>query len=127
MSINDAHRQAIAALLLRNEQALLDPAVRRDRHRVLALLAEDFEEFGASGKVWSRHQIVELLASEAYDPPALEDFRCHLLAEDVALVTYRTIRANAQTGAPVATLRSSLWIEDSGEWRVRFHQGTHAI
>jgi hypothetical protein len=114
----------IPKLLLRNEKSLLDPAVRRDRNRVLELLAEDFVEFGASGRAWSRDQVVELLAAGNFQPPALEAFECFLLAPAVALVTYRTVRTDAQTGACTVSLRSSVWIEHDGKWRVRFHQGT---
>ena len=70
----------------------MDPAVRRDRERVAALLAEDFVEFGSSGRVWTRESILELLATETYTPPAVEDFACRMLGEDVALVTYRAVR-----------------------------------
>ena len=108
-----AHLQAL-------ELVLLDPATRRDSARVAALLADDFEEFGSSGRVWSRAAILDLLATEEYVSPTMEDFRCSLLAENVALVTYRTVSAGAQSAA----LRSSLWVCESGEWRVRFHQGT---
>jgi len=101
------------------EESLLDPAVRRDRDRVSALLTEDFQEFGTSGQVWSREQILELLATESYGPPTMEDFKCHQIAEGVVLVTYETARKNKSSA-----LRSSIWINKAGEWRVRFHQGT---
>jgi hypothetical protein len=123
MSTND---REIAELLQRHEQSLLDPALRRDRNRILDLLADDFVEFGASGRVWSRDQIVELLATEDFHPPAMEEFQCCLVAPAVALVTYRTVRADAQTGTHAATLRSSIWMERDGEWKMRFHQGTPA-
>jgi len=106
------------------EQALLDPTVRRDRRQVSELLTEDFVEFGSSGRVWTRNQILELLETEDYQPPAMEDFKCALIADTVALVTYRTVCADAITSDKAATLRSSLWIRKSGTWRVRFHQGT---
>ena len=106
------------------EQTLLDPAVRRDRQRVSALLTEDFLEFGSSGRVWTREQILELLETENYQQPAMENFKCALIADGVALVTYRTVRAVAVSGEKATTLRSSLWIKESGTWRVRFHQGT---
>jgi hypothetical protein len=109
------------------ETALLDPAVRRDRGQVAALLAEDFVEFGSSGKVWTRDQILDLLATENYQPPMVEDLQCHLLAEDVALVTYRTVGIDAKTGQSACVLRSSLWTRVTAEWRVRFHQGTRAL
>ncbi len=116
----------LAPLLLRNEQTLLDPAVRRDRDRVSALLAEDFVEFGSSGRVWTREQILDLLAKEDYEPPAMEDFRCVRIGAGAALVTYRTVRSDSRTGERSAALRSSVWTNEKGEWRVRFHQGTPA-
>jgi hypothetical protein len=129
MTADGKTEDEISALLLRNELALLDPSVRSDRRRVLALLTEDFEEIGSSGRVWTRDNIVEELAAETYDPPALSDFCCRLIAPGVALVTYRTIRTmrtNAATGAQAAANRSSLWIFQDGQWRARFHQGTPA-
>src|SRR5579871_3288463 len=118
--------EEIAAQLLASEQTLLDPVVRRDRSRVARLLAEDFVEIGASGKLWSREEILTLLETEDYTPPALEDFACRLIAPGVALTTYQTLRTDAQTGTHQITLRSSIWVLDTDEdhWRVRFHQGT---
>jgi hypothetical protein len=106
------------------EQALLDPAVRRDRARVSALLAGDFREIGASGALWARDTILSLLATEQYHPPAMEDFACNLIADGVALVRYRTVRADQDSGECSVTQRSSIWIEQAGQWRLRFHQGT---
>jgi len=117
-------REDIGADLRAREEALLDPAVRRDRARVAALLAEDFLEFGSSGRVWTREAILELLATESYDAPAMEDFQCDSIGADVALVTYKSVRVDAGSGARSAVLRSSLWVRKAGEWRVRFHQGT---
>ncbi len=119
--------EALSAHLRALEEALLDPAVRKDRARVAALLADDFQEFGASGRVWSRAEILGLLAAATCQPAAMEDFHCHRIAEDIALVTYRTVRTHANTGQRTAALRSSLWTKKSGEWRIRFHQGTKAI
>ncbi len=114
----------LADQLLASERALLDPAIRRDRTRVSALLAEDFIEFGASGRIWTRCEILDLLEAEPYAPPVLEDFACRLIAPGVALVTYKAVRTEAQTGQGPVTLRSSIWIEESAGWRLRFHQGT---
>jgi hypothetical protein len=114
----------LAAHLHALEGALLDPAVRRDSRRVAELLAEDFREFGSSGRVWSREATLDLLGSEDYKPLTIEDFECDCLAEGIALVTYRTVRVDAVTGARAVALRSSIWILESGQWRIRFHQGT---
>jgi ribonuclease HI len=118
--------EEICAHLMRCERALLDPAVRSDRARVEAFLAEDFLEFGSSGRVWDRQTIVESLATEAYTAPIAEQMRCARITADAALITYRTVRIESGSGARTETLRSSLWIRESGRWQVRFHQGTTA-
>lgn len=117
----------ICALLMRCERALLDPVVRRDRAQVEAFLAEDFQEFGSSGRVWDRQAIVDSLASEPYAPPTVEQIHCARITAYVALVTYRTVRIESSDGARTETLRSSLWVKESDRWQIRFHQGTPAF
>jgi hypothetical protein len=124
MTSNANSPDELAAHLRALEESLLDPTVRRDSEQVAALLTEDFEEFGSSGRLWTREQTLQLLATEDYSPPAIEDFKCDWIEEGVALVTYRSVRIDEESGARSAALRSSLWIEQSGKWRVRFHQGT---
>ena len=107
------------------EESLLDLAVRRSGDRLREMLAEDFLEFGSSGRVWTRKTIIDLLAREKrFVPPAIVDFDCRLLSREVALVTYRTVRTDAETGEHLESLRSSLWTRETGVWRMRFHQGT---
>ena len=127
MSGNRDRNDAVCAHLRACEEALLDAAVRRDHARVAALLADDFREFGYSGRVWLREEILELLANETYQPAMMEDFRCAWIAEGVALVTYLTVRIDPKAGQTFTALRSSLWTKESGEWRMRFHQGTKIL
>lgn len=126
MSANLSGTDRIAALLRAYEESLLQPEFRRDRPRVAALLAEDFEEVGASGQHWDRAEVLDLLAAENYHPPALQDFQCVLLADQVALVTYATVRQIAGAGKPAQSLRSSIWVLEQEGWKLRFHQGTPA-
>jgi len=106
-------------LLFELEVRLMGPEFRRDREKVSSLLHEDFREFGSSGRAWSREAILDLLQSEPlYLPPDIVEFRVTRLEEATALVTYRAVRASG------STLRSSLWVQDEGGWRMLFHQGT---
>ena len=114
----------IAPHLRRSEEVLLDPAVRSDRTRVGELLADDFVEFGSSGRIWTRDEILDQLAGETPAPIHMADFECSLLAEDVALVTYRASRTDNRTGIQFSSLRCSIWTKKPGGWRLRFHQGT---
>jgi hypothetical protein len=112
----------LAAHLLRLEEELLHSDARRDSARVAALLAEDFREFGASGRTFDKASILAELSAEAPAQLSLSDFACQQLAPDVALVTYRSQRTD-DAGSRSA-LRSSLWIHRDGHWQLLFHQGT---
>jgi len=125
LDANGKGSERASAQLRRLEESLLDAAVRRDGDRLRQLLAEDFLEFGSSGRVWTRKTIIELLVTEInFFPPAIEEFQCTFLSEHVALVTYRTVRTDSKSGERLASLRSSIWTHRDSEWRMRFHQGT---
>jgi len=117
--------EGLAELLLQLERQLMDPVFRKNREQVSALLAEDFREFGSSGRVWSRATILDLLVSEEdYTAPVVEDFAMQRIGPETALVTYRAVRESGGSSAAQASLRSSLWVRREGRWQVLFHQGT---
>jgi glyoxylase I family protein len=84
---------------------------------LMALIDDDFMEYGASGRVWDREGIRELLDGPAGPPIELADTRVVPLAEHVVLVTYQAAGVN----------RSSVWVRRDGRWRMRFHQGTRRL
>lgn len=101
------------------ELRLQDPAVRRSRTAAAELLDLEFHEFGASGRIWERDAILDLMATHDARPPVTDGMAATRLADDVILLTYRT-RTPERTA-----LRSSLWRRrGGGPWRVFFHQGT---
>jgi hypothetical protein len=115
--------QELAAHLFHLEQQLLQPSTRRDPTALTSLLAEDFREFGSSGRIYTRQQIIDALAAESPRTITLSDPLCQQLAEDIALLTYRSTRTLALNAASNA-LRSSLWIYRDNRWQMLFHQGT---
>jgi glyoxylase I family protein len=106
------------AELLGLETELLQSDVRRDGSAIERLLARDFVEFGASGRVYSRDAIAAALSSETPERRTLSDFAVRWLGDDVALVTYVSTRPGQRS------LRSSIWRRLDGAWRMVFHQGT---
>ena len=114
----------VEAELHRFELKLMQPEFRRDRRQVEALLAEDFQEFGASGRIWTREATLNLLAGEIFTAPRITDFACRMLSGRVALVTYKSVRVGKGAIEQVEVLRSSIWIRSGERWRMRFHQGT---
>lgn len=112
-------------LIRRLEEELFKQSVRTSRSAVSALLADDFVEFGRSGRVYDKQEIVLSLAAEANDAaPELtaSGFELKSLADDVVLLTYRTRRVDGDQA--LHTLRSSIWKRFDGVWRMVFHQGT---
>lgn len=108
------------AQVLELERDLHSPATRRDPARLDALLADDFAAIGASGLVWDRAGIIQLLGRDEHEPDAIriEDLEARVLADGVILVTWTSVRASRRAR------RSSLWRRDESGWRLAHHQGT---
>lgn len=113
-------QEALAAELRALEEELLVPDVRKSS-RLAELLADEFIEFGSSGGVYTRDDLVAALQAETPVTQTTSDFRVTHLAPDVALLTYR-IHRHSQPA--VDTLRCSVWRRTGGKWRMVFHQGT---
>jgi hypothetical protein len=119
---------AEAALLRRLEEQLLKPEIRHSPDQVGDLLSDDFVEFGSSGGVFNKQQVIEALEREGPADPtirlSLADFIARGLASDVVLVTYRTIQEGGPGTRQDSRLRSSIWKLIEGRWQMVFHQGT---
>jgi hypothetical protein len=94
---------------------------RHDRALMEATFAPDFREFGRSGRRYSRDDLLPSEEAHAIDA-TLHDLTVTEIRPDVALVTYRS-ELRRSTGTDWAN-RSSLWDRASGQWQLRFHQGT---
>jgi hypothetical protein len=108
------------------ETSLLLPEVRASRDVLSRLLANDFVEFGSSGRIYDRNQVIDGMVQESSAPPVertTHDFLVHRLSEVVVLVTYRASR-RMPGGREFQTLRSSVWQLREGRWQMVFHQGT---
>ena len=110
----------LEAHLFSLEQALQQSSIRSDAAQLERLLADDFVEFGASGNVWSsKAQVIAGLQDEAFSARRMTEFAVKALSDGVALVTYRGCREGVGE-----SLRSSVWRQEEGQWRMVFHQGT---
>lgn len=103
------------------ELSLLRPEAR-DSSKAVLLLSDDFIEFGSSGHIFSKAQVIESLKTDPMAPRSVDDMRIKLLAADIALVTYRAYYN--QQPAAAGSLRSSVWVRRDGRWQMVFHQGT---
>ncbi len=103
------------------EEKLLTPEVRTSPQQLALLLADGFVEYGSSGRVWHKKDLMGEAGAGMVDL-TLSEFALHLLSEDAVLATYRTFNA----GNGRYTLRSSIWRYRDGRWQMFFHQGTPA-
>ena len=106
------------------EERLMDPQGRRKGEDVAELLADDFVEFGSSGKVYDKSQTLHALGGGSGGSHEIMDFRVTALAEDIALATYSALRFDPYDGRDVYSLRSSIWKRVGTRWQIVFHQGT---
>jgi hypothetical protein len=115
---------SLAEQLLACEKKLLDPILRRNPEKLASLLDDDFVEFGSSGRIYDKRQVLYHLSRQVPAVLAIQEFRVFELGPDAALVTYRA-RADSGKGRDEKySLRSSVWVQRAGEWKLIFHQGT---
>ena len=111
----DASPEAIVEAL---ERELLRPETRSDIGRTGVLLHPDFTEIGSSGRIWTRDAMLMELEESPAGPVELELLGADRLGDNAVLLTYRSYTRSG------TTLRSSLWVREGAQWRLRFHQRT---
>ena len=109
-------------LLQRLEEELWREETRFDRHRMDKVFAEDFFEFGRSGRCYPREDTLDAKPQPIAPVLPLPNLNIRLLTPDVAQVTYNS--AVTYHGVVEHARRSSIWTRTRSGWQLRFHQGT---
>ena len=110
---------AALADLTRLEHTLWRGDTRYDRSLMAATFAPDCHEFGRSGRRYTRDQML----TDGPDIDAtLHDIAVRALSPTIAQVTYTSQVRHGDTTEWAN--RSSIWDSTSGDWQLRFHQGT---
>jgi len=120
MNVEESQQELLRQL----EERLLRPEVRRSKHELAELLADDFREFGSSGRVFDKQQIIELLQQQPPYELSLRDFSTVTLGPDLVLATYRASCRALDSKQLSHSLRCSILRQQGGKWQVHFHQGT---
>lgn len=107
------------------ETSLHKQEVRNNPDIVSRLVADDFKEFGKSGGVADKQDVLSGLQAEEVDLEVdVTNFEAKQLSDTVVLVTYTASMLDNNNVTTVTTNRSSVWIETDGQWQMVFHQGT---
>lgn len=104
------------------EEKLLQSSTRKNAAELAALLTGNFREFGSSGRIFDKASIIAELRDESPRELSLHTFQAIVASPDVVLVTYISRRGAGGTSREF--LRSSIWIQEDGTWKIRFHHGT---
>lgn len=95
-----------------------------DYNELNEYLADDFIEYGSSGNIFDKSAQLDAVRDDKTVTHSIKytvtDFNIKLLAEDLVLATYRSLRHNDRK----LVLRSSIWKKVLGKWQMIFHQGT---
>ncbi|WP_212735257.1 DUF4440 domain-containing protein [Herbidospora galbida] len=114
---------------MEEELRALEPIFHRapagaDRAFFEVMMAVDFFEVGASGRLYSREFVLSTLAerhSRPHDDPwTITEFTARRLEGDTWLVTYLLDQAGR------VSRRSTVWTRTADGWVARYHQGTLA-
>ena len=86
------------------------------------MTTEDFWEIGASGRIYDRATVLDLL-EQRHQTPQVEDlqaseFRIRALAPDTYLLHYNLLQETRKTR------RTTVWQLTAEGWKILFHQGT---
>ena len=100
------------------ERELLRPDVRSDIGRTGRAPASGLHGNRQRRRIWTRDAMMMSLEESPAGPIDLDVLGADRIGSDTILLTYRSY-SRAGTA-----LRSSLWVLDGGQWRLRFHQGT---
>ena len=100
------------------ERELANFESRENISRFEELIADDFEEFGSSGRVLGKSDILDSLKGKADKAYKLSNFRFRQLSRNYILVRYYS-----ECGGRFAH-RSSIWMKLDGDWRMIHHQAT---
>jgi hypothetical protein len=118
MEINNEDRDILARL----EVELWREETRFDRYRMNEIIADDFFEFGRSGRIYQRQDTLAIESQPIDAVIPLPEFQVRLLDENIAQVTYNS--AVKYDGTIEYARRSSIWSRSINGWVLRFHQGT---
>ena len=112
------------ARLIELEESLWRATTRFDIDHLERVFADDFDEFGRSGKHWSREASIAADVERFETVLPLPHLRVRSIGPDAALLTYRSETTYPAEDVTLIANRSSVWQRIEGEWRIRFHQGT---
>lgn len=118
------NKEIIKSYLYELENKLLQTSTNQLLQEITDIFSEDFIEFGSSGSIYNKKQVIVYLQQISTYKTSIENFDINILTENVVLVTYKAEKFDNYKGERIKSLRSSLWKFSDNKWQIVFHQGT---
>lgn len=112
--------------ILQLENDLLKAEVRKSPKRINELLANDFIEFCSSGDEY-HYKDGDVFQAQDDDSTLdweISDFQIKEISNDCILSLFKLIKHDVVDENKKYSLRSSIWKNYDGKWKMFFHQGT---
>ena len=106
------------------ESNLLINEIRSNPTKLDKLIADEFYEFGSSGTIWTKRSIIDELKNSPSNKITASDFKLKSLADDTALLTYKSHVTEKNNSSVQDAIRCSIWKLFGEDWKIIFHQGT---
>lgn len=116
--------QELSALIVSLEKALFSQEVRLSPEKLDQLIADDFQEIGASGYRFGKKEVLERLPLEVPPKISASQFELKQLAPNCVQLLYRSKMSKHGDHAAHYSQRCSLWQKKGEQWQMVFHQGT---
>lgn len=110
-------------IIFKLENKLQQPGIRKSVEQLEELISDDLIEFGSSGQIYTKKDVLNNLPVSPEIKFIMTDFRIKILSSDIIQSLFKTEKINQQTGITTHSVRSSLWRNEKGKWKMLFHQG----
>ncbi len=105
---------------LRGELYKLEQSLANFESRDIAqrVLCDDFAEFGSSGRVYGKKNVLDMYMTTSGINHAITDYSIAFLSDSVVKAAFKSDFCGKKA------LRTSIWLFVDGSWKMIFHQGT---
>ncbi len=101
------------------ETSLFKKEYLSDRKYLENIFCDNFMEYGKSGLTFYKEDTIEALFNSEDRDIKIEDFSSEQIDTKTYLIHYVSVNGSGER-----TNRTSIWIEDNGDLKLLFHQGT---
>lgn len=123
-------QESAGSPLIDKSKALLQARKSKDASQLNQALAHDFLSVGSEGKLHDRSEMIDSAREGELQDFHAYNFRVIQINDSAVMVTFDCVIKMPEGDAPNMAPRyqrvSDLWVNDGGDWKLKFQQATAA-